>query len=66
MICVLNLVLGSVLSDCGRLLYTVVYLKNSDALSCLVLGLYSGFSGGCYVVVCVVYYTSSIVMVAFS
>ena len=46
LICVLNLVLGSALSVCGRLLYTIVYLKNSDALSCLVLGLYIGFSGG--------------------
>ena len=46
MICVLNLVLGSILSDCGRLLYTFVYLKNSDVLSCLVFGLYNGCKGG--------------------
>ena len=44
-ICVLNLVLGSAFSVCGSWLYTVVYLKNSDALSCLVFGLLIGFSG---------------------
>ena len=45
LICVLNLVLGSALSDCGRLLYMVVYLKNSDVLRCLVFGLYDGCKG---------------------
>ena len=45
-ICFLKLVLGSILSDCGRLLYIVEYLKNMDDFNCLVLGLYDGFNGG--------------------
>ena len=45
LICVLNFVFGSVFSVCGSWLYTIVYLKNSDALSCLVFGLYIGWSG---------------------
>ena len=46
MICVFNLVLGSAFSVCGSWLYTVVYLKNSDVLRCLVFGLYNGCKGG--------------------
>ena len=37
---------GNILSDCGRLLYIVEYLKNMDDFNCLVLGLYDGFNCG--------------------
>ena len=45
LICVLNLIFGSVFNVSGSWLYTSVYLKNNDPLSCLVLGLYIGVSG---------------------
>ena len=43
-ICVLNFVFGSIFRVCGSWLYISVYLKNSDALSCLVFGSYIGLS----------------------